>query len=35
MDDLMRCLYSFVLEHRLGNSSSDWEYQAGLDAILA
>lgn len=35
MDDLMRCLYNFVLEHRLGDTSQDREYQDGLDAILA
>lgn len=35
MDDLMRCLYSFVLENRLGNAVNDREYQDGLDTILA
>ena len=35
MDDLMKCLYSFVLEHRLGNMLKEREYQDGRDAVLA
>lgn len=35
MDDLMKCLYSFVLEHRLGNMVKEREYQDGGDAVLA
>ena len=34
MDDLMKCLYTFVLETRLGNIAEDWEYQAVIDAVL-
>lgn len=34
MDDLMRCLYSFVLENRLKDPLSDPEYQSSLDAVL-
>lgn len=34
MDDLMKCLYSFVLENRLGGSVSDPEYRSALDKVL-
>lgn len=34
MDDLINCLYSFVMETRLGDIAGDREYQANLDAIL-
>lgn len=35
MDDLMKCLYNFVLEHRLGNMVKEREYQDSRDAVLA
>lgn len=34
MDDLMNCLYTFVLETRMGNLSEDPEYRAAIDAVL-
>lgn len=34
MDDLTRCLYSFVLEQRLEDPVSDREYQSSIDRIL-
>ena len=35
MDDLMKCLYGFMLEHRLGSLHEDPEYeQAAFDASI-
>lgn len=34
MEDLINCLYGFVLENRLRNIMSDPEYQACLDAVV-
>lgn len=34
MDDLMNCLYSFVLENRLGDTVNDREYRNSIDEIL-
>lgn len=34
MDDLMRCLYSFMLETRLRDTASDPEYRSSLDEVL-
>ena len=34
MDDLIKCLYSFVMETRLGDIAGDREYQDAIDAVL-
>lgn len=34
MDDLMKCLYSFVMETRLGDIAGDREYQDAIDGVL-
>lgn len=34
MDDLMRCLYSFMLETRMRDTVSDPEYRSSLDEVL-
>ena len=34
MDDLIKCLYSFVMETRLGDIAGDREYQDAIDGVL-
>lgn len=34
MDDLMKCLYSFIMETRLGDIAGDREYQDAIDGVL-
>ena len=34
MDDLIKCLYSFVMETRLGDIAGEREYQDAIDGVL-